>query len=182
MYSRYKVLSVGAEVYTHVARCLSSIYVMRCKYQNGKAANVSMGCNRFRNQHCIPVKMIENGRPHAWSLEFSQHLRIGCLPSRSIPSPFPPPFHPSVSIPFSKRLDHRARNFFFPFSHSFPIFLPISPSILLFSFQPSSLPLTMSDRGSTCKFRKALRALRNLHVDPLSLHTSMRNKQIEINP
>ena len=39
-----------------------------------------------------------------------------------------------------------------------------------------------SDRVSTCKFRKALRALRNLHVDPLSLHTSMRNKQVEFNP
>ena len=39
-----------------------------------------------------------------------------------------------------------------------------------------------SDRGSTCKFRKALRVLRNLHVDPLSLHTSMRNKQVEFNP
>ena len=26
------------------------------------------------------------------------------------------------------------------------------------------------------------RALRNLHVDPLSLHTSMRNKQVEFNP
>ena len=25
----------------------------------------------------------------------------------------------------------------------------------------------MKDRGSTCKFRKALRAIRNLHVDPL---------------
>ena len=24
--------------------------------------------------------------------------------------------------------------------------------------------------------------LRNLHVDPLSLHTSMRNKQVEFNP
>ena len=33
-----------------------------------------------------------------------------------------------------------------------------------------------------CKFRKALRALRNLHVDPLSLHTSTRNKQVEFNP
>ena len=32
-----------------------------------------------------------------------------------------------------------------------------------------------SDRGSTCKFR-------NLHVYPLSLHTSMRNKQVEFNP
>ena len=56
------------------------------------------------------------------------------------------------------------------------------------------------DRGSTCKFRNArsafrnlhvdplslhtfsLRALRNLHVDPLSLHTSTRNKQVEFNP
>ena len=37
-------------------------------------------------------------------------------------------------------------------------------------------------RGSTCKFRKALCALRNLHVDPLSLHTSMRNEQLEFNP
>ena len=41
----------------------------------------------------------------------------------------------------------------------------------------------MKDRGSTCKFRKALRALRNLHVDPLSfIYTSMRNKQVEFNP
>ena len=31
-------------------------------------------------------------------------------------------------------------------------------------------------------FRKALRSLRNLRVDPLSLHTSMRNKQLEFNP
>ena len=29
---------------------------------------------------------------------------------------------------------------------------------------------------------KQFRALRNLHVDPLSLHTSMRNKQVEFNP
>ena len=27
-----------------------------------------------------------------------------------------------------------------------------------------------------------LRAFRNLHVDPLSLHTSVRNKQVEFNP
>ena len=35
-----------------------------------------------------------------------------------------------------------------------------------------------SDRGSTCKFRNARSAFRNLHVDPLSLHTSMRNPYI----
>ena len=39
-----------------------------------------------------------------------------------------------------------------------------------------------SDRGFTCKFRNARSAFRNLHVDPLSLHTSMRNKQVEFNP
>ena len=39
-----------------------------------------------------------------------------------------------------------------------------------------------SDRGSTCKFRNARSAFRNLHVDPLSLHTFMRNKQVEFNP
>ena len=39
-----------------------------------------------------------------------------------------------------------------------------------------------SDRGSTFKFRNARSAFRNLHVDPLSLHTSMRNKQVEFNP
>ena len=39
-----------------------------------------------------------------------------------------------------------------------------------------------SDRGSTCKFRNAQSAFRNLHVDPLSLHTFMRNKQVEFNP
>ena len=39
-----------------------------------------------------------------------------------------------------------------------------------------------SDRGSTCKFRNAQSAFRNLHVDPLWLHTSMRNKQVEFNP
>ena len=39
-----------------------------------------------------------------------------------------------------------------------------------------------SDRGSTCKFRNARSAFRNLHMDPLSLHTSMRNKQVEFNP
>ena len=39
-----------------------------------------------------------------------------------------------------------------------------------------------SDRGSTCKFRNARSAFRKLHVDPLSLHTSMRNKQVEFNP
>ena len=39
-----------------------------------------------------------------------------------------------------------------------------------------------SDRGSTCKFRNARSAFRNLHVDHLSLHTSMRNKQVEFNP
>ena len=38
---------------------------------------------------------------------------------------------------------------------------------------------TEDQRG---KFRKALGKLRNLHVDPLSLHTSMRNKQVESNP
>ena len=40
----------------------------------------------------------------------------------------------------------------------------------------------MNDRGSTCKFRNARSAFRNLHVDPLSLHTSMRYKQVEFNP
>ena len=40
----------------------------------------------------------------------------------------------------------------------------------------------LSDRGSTCKFRNARSAFRNLHVDPLSLHTFMRNKQVEFNP
>ena len=30
--------------------------------------------------------------------------------------------------------------------------------------------------------RNARSAFRNLHVDPLSLHTSMRNKQVEFNP
>ena len=39
-----------------------------------------------------------------------------------------------------------------------------------------------SDRGSMCKFRNARSVFRNLHVDPLSLHTSMRNKQVEFNP
>ena len=39
-----------------------------------------------------------------------------------------------------------------------------------------------ADRGSTCKFRNARSAFRNLHVDPLSLHTFMRNKQVEFNP
>ena len=39
-----------------------------------------------------------------------------------------------------------------------------------------------SDRVSTCKFRNARSAFRNLHVDPLSLHTFMRNKQVEFNP
>ena len=39
-----------------------------------------------------------------------------------------------------------------------------------------------SDRGSTCKLRNARSAFRNLHVDPLSLHTFMRNKQVEFNP
>ena len=39
-----------------------------------------------------------------------------------------------------------------------------------------------SDRGSTCKCRNARSAFRNLHVDPLSLHTFMRNKQVEFNP
>ena len=33
-----------------------------------------------------------------------------------------------------------------------------------------------------CKFRNARSAFRNLHVDPLSLHTFMRNKQVEFNP
>ena len=36
----------------------------------------------------------------------------------------------------------------------------------------------LKDRGSTCKFRKALRALRNLHVDPLRLcHSYLHEKQ-----
>ena len=35
---------------------------------------------------------------------------------------------------------------------------------------------------SVSRLTGALRALRNLHVDPLSLHTSMRNKQVEFNP
>ena len=39
----------------------------------------------------------------------------------------------------------------------------------------------MNDRGSTCKFRNARSAFRNLHVDPF-FHTSMRNKQVEFNP
>ena len=39
-----------------------------------------------------------------------------------------------------------------------------------------------SDRGSTCKFPNARSAFRNLHVDPLSLHAFMRNKQVEFNP
>ena len=39
----------------------------------------------------------------------------------------------------------------------------------------------ISDRGSTCKFRNARSAFRNLHVNPLSLHSSMRNKQVEFN-
>ena len=39
-----------------------------------------------------------------------------------------------------------------------------------------------SDRGSLCKFRNARSAFRNFHVDPLSLHTFMRNKQVEFNP
>ena len=30
--------------------------------------------------------------------------------------------------------------------------------------------------------RNARSAFRNLHVDPLSLHTSIRNKQVEFNP
>ena len=33
-----------------------------------------------------------------------------------------------------------------------------------------------------CKFRNARSDFRNLHVDPLSLHTSTRNKQVEFNP
>ena len=33
-----------------------------------------------------------------------------------------------------------------------------------------------------CKFRNARTAFRNLHVDPLSRHTFMRNKQVEFNP
>ena len=37
----------------------------------------------------------------------------------------------------------------------------------------------MNDRGSTCKFRNAQSAFRNLHVDPLSF---MRNKQVKFNP
>ena len=39
----------------------------------------------------------------------------------------------------------------------------------------------MNDRGSTCKFRNARSAFRNLHVDPV-FHTSMINKQVELNP
>ena len=40
-----------------------------------------------------------------------------------------------------------------------------------------------SDRGSTCKFRNARSAFRNLHVDPLSLsYLSWENKQVEFNP
>ena len=39
-----------------------------------------------------------------------------------------------------------------------------------------------SDRGSTCQFRNVRSAFRNWHVDPLSLHTFMRNKQVEFNP
>ena len=39
-----------------------------------------------------------------------------------------------------------------------------------------------TEGGSTCKFRNARSAFRNLHVDPLSLHTFMRNKQVEFNP
>ena len=37
-----------------------------------------------------------------------------------------------------------------------------------------------SDRGSTCTFRNARSAFRNLHVDPLSLHTSMRKQTSRI--
>ena len=40
----------------------------------------------------------------------------------------------------------------------------------------------LNDRGSMCKFRNARSAFRNLHVDPLSLHTSMRKKQVEFTP
>ena len=40
----------------------------------------------------------------------------------------------------------------------------------------------MDDRGSTCKFHNARSAFRNLHLDPLSFVTSMRNKQVEFNP
>ena len=39
----------------------------------------------------------------------------------------------------------------------------------------------MKDRGSTCKFQKALRTLPNFHVDPI-FYTTMRNKQVEFNP
>ena len=35
--------------------------------------------------------------------------------------------------------------------------------------------------STACKFRNARSAFRNLHVDPLSLHNSMRNKQVEFN-
>ena len=45
-----------------------------------------------------------------------------------------------------------------------------------------SLKQTLVPRNVRNSVRKALRALRNLHVDPLSLHTSMRNKQVEFNP
>ena len=40
----------------------------------------------------------------------------------------------------------------------------------------------MKNRGSTCKFRKALRALRNLHVDPkscLSYHHEQQTRRIQ---
>ena len=57
-------------------------------------------------------------------------------------------------------------------------------SVYIKGFNSSCLFLmeVWSDRGSTCKFRNARSAFRNLHVDPLSLHTSMRNKQVEFNP
>ena len=41
--------------------------------------------------------------------------------------------------------------------------------------------LLNSPKGHS-SFRNARSAFRNLHVDPLSLHTSMRNKQVEFNP
>ena len=47
---------------------------------------------------------------------------------------------------------------------------------------PSQIETVWSDRGSSCKFRNARSAFRNLHVDPLSLHTFMRNKQVVFNP
>ena len=39
----------------------------------------------------------------------------------------------------------------------------------------------MNDRRSTCKFHNARSAFR-MYVDPMSLHTSMRNKLVEFKP